>query len=190
MKYVFMFVTILAITSCCTKSKVSEMSINEDIYDITVTNMAGAEIKLEDYKGKTILIVNTASKCGYTKQFDGLQDLYEAYKDKGFVILGFPSNNFLRQDPGTNEEIQQFCRLNYGVSFPMFEKISVKGKYMHPLYVFLTSEATNPDYSGKVTWNFNKFLISKDGQIIDRFKSGDKPMDSKITNAVVKAFDK
>ena len=188
MKYVFMFITILAITSCCTKSKVPEMTINEDIYDITVTNMAGEEIKLEEYKGKTILIVNTASKCGYTKQFDGLQELYEAYKDKGFVILGFPSNNFLRQDPGTNEEIQQFCRLNYGVTFPMFEKISVKGKDMHPLYVFLTSEATNLDYSGKITWNFNKFLISKDGQVIDRFKSGDKPMDSEITNAVVKAI--
>jgi glutathione peroxidase len=188
MKYVIMFITILAITSCCTKSKVPEMKISESIYDIGVTTMAGEEITLEKYKGKTILIVNTASKCGYTKQFDGLQELYEAYKDKGFVILGFPSNNFLHQDPGSNKEILQFCKLNYGVTFPMFEKISVKGEGMHPLYVYLTSEVSDPDFAGKITWNFNKFLISKDGQIIDRFKSGDRPMDSKITNAVVKAI--
>ncbi|MDA3800213.1 MAG: glutathione peroxidase [Kiritimatiellae bacterium] len=164
------------------------MKISESIYDIGVTTMAGEEITLEKYKGKTILIVNTASKCGYTKQFDGLQELYEAYKDKGFVILGFPSNNFLHQDPGSNKEILQFCKLNYGVTFPMFEKISVKGEGMHPLYVYLTSEVSDPDFAGKITWNFNKFLISKDGQIIDRFKSGDRPMDSKITNAVVKAI--
>ena len=155
-----------------------------NIYDIELTNINGEKLKMANYKGKVILIVNTASKCGYTKQYDGLQKLYEEYKNKDFVILGFPANNFLRQEPGSNDEIQNFCRMNYGVSFPMFEKISVKGKDIAPLYAYLTSKDTNPEFAGKITWNFNKFLISKDGLIVNRFKSGDTPESDKIKTAI------
>ena len=155
-----------------------------NIYEIEITKINGEKLKMADYKGQVILIVNTASKCGYTKQYDGLQKLYEDYKDKGFVILGFPANNFWSQEPGTNDEIQNFCRMNYGVSFPMFEKISVKGNNIDPLYQYLTSKDTNPEFGGKITWNFNKFLISKDGQIVNRFKKGDAPQSEKITTAI------
>jgi len=155
-----------------------------NIYDIELTKINGEKLKMANYKGKVILIVNTASKCGYTKQYDGLQKLYEEYKDKGLVVLGFPANNFLHQEPGSNDEIQKFCRMNYGVSFQMFEKISVKGKDIAPLYEYLTSKDTNPEFAGKITWNFNKFLISKDGQIVNRFKSGDTPESDKIKTAI------
>jgi len=110
------------------------------IYDINLKRIDGQEIKLETYKGKVLLIVNTASKCGFTKQYDGLQELYTRYEKEGFVVLGFPANNFLNQEPGENKEIENFCRLNYGVSFPMFEKISVAGKSIHPLYQYLTDK--------------------------------------------------
>jgi glutathione peroxidase len=157
---------------------------HKNIYEIEITTINGENVKMETYKDKVMLIVNTASKCGYTKQYDGLQKLYEEYKDQGLVVLGFPSNNFLRQEPGSNTEIESFCRLNYGVSFPMFEKVSVKGKDICPLYEYLTSKATNPEFGGKITWNFNKFLISKDGTIVNRFKSGDTPESDKIKIAI------
>ena len=136
------------------------------------------------------MIVNTASKCGFTYQYDGLENLYQTYKDRDFVILGFPANNFLKQEPGTNEEIAEFCRINYGVTFPMFSKISVKGKDIHPLYDFLTSKESNPEHGGSISWNFNKFLISKDGEIIDRFGSRQKPESEKIVQAIEAALSK
>ena len=155
-----------------------------DFYAIEANTMAGKTIKLETCKGLVPLIVNTASRCGFTEQYDGLRKLYETYLEKGLVVLGFPSNDFLKQEPGSNEEIQSFCKLNYGVTFPMFEKISVKGKNQHPLYTFLTSKKTNPEFSGRISWNFNKFLISRDGQIVGRFGSRTKPADRKLVAAI------
>ncbi len=145
-----------------------------EIYDIKVKKMDGQEILLEEYKGKVLLIVNTASKCGHTPQFKGLEEMYEKYRDRDFVILGFPCNQFLHQDPGTDEQILGFCQLNYGVTFPMFSKIEVRGEGQHELYKYLI--ANTPDYNGKgVKWNFEKFLIDRDGRIVHRFLSKETP---------------
>ncbi len=158
------------------------------IYDFTMKSIDGKEVKLETYKGKVLLIVNTASKCGFTKQYDGLQELYKLYEKDGLVILGFPANNFLNQEPGENKDIESFCRLKFGVSFPMFEKISVAGKTIHPLYKYLTDKVTNPEFGGKISWNFNKFLISKDGKIINRFGSTTTPLDKDVLASIEKAL--
>ena len=154
------------------------------IYDIEVDRIDGETIRLGDYEGKVLLIVNTASKCGFTDQYDELQELYEKYGEQGLVVMGFPSNDFMKQEPGSNEEIASFCSMNYGVTFPMFAKIPVKGSDQHALYAYLTSKDTNPEHSGKISWNFNKFLISKDGQIIDRFGTRTKPDDKKVIEAI------
>lgn len=138
-----------------------------NIYDFSVQKAGGSYQPLSDFKGKTVLIVNTASKCGFTKQFDGLEKLYEKYKDKGFVILGFPCNQFLKQDPGTNEEIQEFCRINFGVTFPVFAKIDVRGKTQNPLYSYLTKETG--EFKGAIKWNFTKFLIDSEGNVVKRY---------------------
>jgi len=156
----------------------------KNFYDIEANTITGEPVKMEAYKGKVLLIVNTASKCGFTGQYDGLQNLYEKYGDQGFVILGFPSNDFLSQEPGTNDEIASFCKLNYGVTFPMFQKIVVKGKGQHPLYAYLTSEQTDPEFAGKISWNFNKFLISSDGKIVNRFGSRTAPDDPELIAAI------
>ena len=169
---------------------VTEEIVMQSVYDFTMDDIKGEQVALRQYKGKVVLIVNTASKCGFTYQYDGLEELYQKYKDQGLVILGFPANNFLKQEPGTNAEIAEFCRLNYGVTFPMFSKISVKGKDIHPLYEFLTSKQTNPDFGGSISWNFNKFLISKDGVIIDRFGSRQKPQSDEVVQAIEKALSK
>lgn len=158
------------------------------VYDFTMKSIDGKDIKLESYKGKVILIVNTASKCGFTKQYEGLQELYQKYEKEGLVILGFPANNFLNQEPEDNQTIQKFCSLTYGVTFPMFEKISVAGKDIHPLYKYLTDKTMNPEFGGKISWNFNKFLISKEGKIINRFGSTTKPMDEDLVSAIEKAL--
>lgn len=160
----------------------------KSIYEFKLNSIDGKEVKLESYKGKVILIVNTASKCGFTKQYDGLQELYKLYEKDGFVILGFPANNFMHQEPGNNQEIQNFCRINYGVTFPMFGKISVAGKDIHPLYKYLTDKKTNPKFGGKISWNFNKFLISKDGRIINRFGSTTTPLDKNVIAAIEEAL--
>lgn len=169
--------------AACTTSAPKEVPV-KNFYELEVKTISGGPVKLEQYRGKTLLIVNTASRCGFTGQYDGLQKLYETYKDKGFVILGFPSNDFLSQEPGSNEEIAQFCKMNYGVTFPMFSKISVKGSDQHPLYTFLTSKETNPDSSGKISWNFNKFLISPEGEVINRFGSRTTPDDAELVAAI------
>lgn len=155
-----------------------------EFYDIEATRISGETIKLDAYKGQTLLIVNTASKCGFTGQYEGLQKLYETYHDKGFEVLGFPSNDFLRQEPGSNEDIQSFCSINYGVTFPMFAKIAVKGAYQHPLYHFLTSKESNPEFSGRISWNFNKFLISPEGKVVARFGNRTKPDDQALVAAI------
>jgi glutathione peroxidase len=154
------------------------------IFDLTMTDIDGNAVPLSRFKGKVILIVNVASKCGFTPQYKGLETLYAAKKNEGFTILGFPSNDFLWQEPGTDSEIKQFCSLSYGVTFPMFSKITVKGKEMAPLYRILTSKETDPDYSGAITWNFNKFLIGRDGAIIARFDSKDEPLSDRVLSAI------
>src|SRR3989338_4924432 len=149
------------------------------IYDFQVETIDGKKQSLEDYKGKLLLIVNTASKCGYTPQYKTLEELYQKYQGQGLVVLGFPANNFRAQEPGTNEEIKNFCFLNYKVSFPLFSKISVKGDDIHPLYQYLTHQ---PGVEGDISWNFNKFLISTDGKTLARFDSKIDPMSNEITS--------
>ena len=146
----------------------------------------GLEMDLSLHKGKVILMVNVASKCGLTPQYEALQRIYEKYKDQGFVVFGFPANNFRSQEPGTNSEIRQFCTLNYGVNFPLFSKISVKGEDMHPLYGYLTSKASNPEFGGEIQWNFTKFLIGRKGQVIARFEPKTVP-DSPEAIAAIEA---
>jgi glutathione peroxidase-family protein len=160
----------------------------QSIYQFHVNNIFGFDKTLEEFKGKVLLLVNTASKCGFTPQYAGLQELYDKYKDRGFVVLGFPADNFMHQEPGSNEEILNFCKVNYNVTFPMYGKVSVKGKDIHPLYKFLTEKETNPEFSGKITWNFNKFLISKEGMILNRFKSVTTPMNNKVIAAIEEAL--
>jgi glutathione peroxidase len=153
-----------------------------------MTDIDGNDVKMDKYKGKVLLVVNTASKCGLTPQYEGLQALYDKYKDKGFVILGFPANNFMGQEPGTEKEIKEFCTLNYKVTFPMFAKISVKGEDQHPFYTFLTNKESNPDYSGDISWNFEKFIADKNGKIIARFSPRTKPDDVKLIEAIENAL--
>ena len=158
------------------------------ISDFTVKDIDGNDVKLKQYKGKVALVVNVASKCGYTPQYEGLQALYDKYKDKGFVVLGFPANNFKGQEPGSNAEIKEFCESKYKVTFPMFAKVSVKGEDQEPLYQYLTGKETNPNFAGDITWNFNKFLVDKNGKIIARFSSKDAPQSDAVVQAVEKAL--
>lgn len=139
-----------------------------NFYDFTATKMNGMDVKMEEYKGKVLLIVNTASKCGLTPQLTELEEMYKDYKEQGFEILGFPCNQFAKQDPGTNKEISEFCLRNYGVTFTMFEKIDVNGENAHPLYKYLKSNAKGL-FSNEIKWNFTKFLIDSEGNIVDRF---------------------
>ena len=159
------------------------------IYDFVMKDIDGREVKMSDFRGKVLLIVNVASRCGYTPQYEGLQSTYLKYKDQGLVILGFPANNFGSQEPGTNEEIKTFCSTKYNVTFPIFSKISVKGEDKHPFYQYLTAKESNPQYAGEITWNFNKFLIGRDGKVIARFDSKDRPEDQKVTAAIEQALD-
>ncbi len=147
------------------------------VYDFTAEKLEGGDQSLADYKGKVLLIVNTASKCGFTPQFEGLEKVYENLKDKGLVVLGFPCNQFASQDPGSNSEIGEFCQRNYGVSFPMFAKIDVNGSEAHPLYKFLSKEAKGILGSEAIKWNFTKFLVGRDGNVIDRYAPTTKPED-------------
>lgn len=173
---------LISIAGCMAENS-KEIPVKE-FYDIEVKTIAGEPVKMKAYEGKVLLIVNTASKCGFTGQYDGLQALYEKYAEKGLVVMGFPSNDFLRQEPGSNEVISQFCRINYGVTFPMFEKIKVKGSGRHPLYAYLTSRETNPGFAGKITWNFNKFLVSRHGEVVNRFGSQTAPDDANLVSAI------
>ncbi len=140
------------------------------------------------HEGKVLLIVNTASKCGYTPQYKGLESIYEKYKGKGFEVLAFPANEFGGQEPGTDAQIKDFCESQYKVSFPLYSKIVVKGEGIHPLYGFLTSPETDPKFAGPVKWNFTKFLVDRKGQVIARFESADKPESDKVTGAIESAL--
>lgn len=149
------------------------------LYDISLTDISGAPLDLSQYKGKKILFVNVASKCGFTSQYDGLQELYKTYKDK-LVVIGLPCNQFGGQEPGTAKEIESFCKANYGVDFPLSSKIEVKGASQHPLYKWLTSKTQNGVMDSTVRWNFQKYLVDENGQLIDYFYATTKPMSSKI----------
>jgi len=150
------------------------------IYQFKVTDISGQEFDLASLKGKKVLIVNTASKCGYTPQYEDLEKLYKLYASEGFVIIGFPANNFMKQEPGSNEEIAEFCQKNYGVSFPMMSKISVKGDDMHPLYKWLTEKQLNGVEDSKVAWNFQKYMINRDGTLYGYAAPADKPFSDAI----------
>lgn len=139
------------------------------IYDFSASTLRGKEESLEQYKGNVLLVVNTASKCGFTPQFKGLQETYDKFKDRGFTVLGFPSNQFAGQEPGDSDDIAEFCQINYGVTFPMFEKIDVKGDDAHPLFKYLTNEAPGLLGSKSIKWNFTKFLVDRDGKVVKRY---------------------
>ncbi|WP_438347427.1 glutathione peroxidase [Paenibacillus sp. FA6] len=145
------------------------------IYDYQVNTIRGEEISLSKYEGKVLLIVNTASKCGFTPQYTGLQSLYEKFKDQNFEVLGFPSNQFNEQEPGNSDDIEQFCQVNFGVTFPLFEKIDVKGKTTHPLFQYLSDEAPGILGLKAVKWNFTKFLVDSDGKVLERFAPSTAP---------------
>ena len=167
-------------------SSFSTSGKNKTVLDFTMTDIDGKNVKLNKYKGKVVLIVNTASKCGYTPQYEGLEAIYEKYKDQGFYVLGFPANNFGSQEPGSEKEIKEFCESKYKVKFPMFAKISVKGDDQNPLYNFLTSKETNPKFAGDISWNFNKFLVNQKGEVVARFSSKDTPESEVVTQAIEK----
>ena len=154
----------------------------ESLYDIKLKDIDGKDTTLAAYKGKAVLIVNVASKCGYTKQYAGLEATYQKFKDQGFVVLGFPCNQFGGQEPGTNEEIKQFCSSKFNVTFPLFDKLEVNGAKRHALYVALAGK--DSPFPGDIKWNFNKFLIGKDGKILNRFDSKVTPESEELTKAV------
>ncbi len=157
------------------------------VYQFTLNDIDGHPVDLKRYQGKVLLLVNTASFCGNTPQYDGLQTLYEQYQEKGFEILAFPANNFGKQEPGTDEEIKSFCYTKYALDFPLFSKISVKGEDTHPLYQYLTKESPFP---GEIEWNFQKFLVDRHGKIIARFRPGLKPLSSQIVTGIEQALTK
>jgi glutathione peroxidase len=170
MKLLAIFLTLMLITPAA------------EVYQFKLKTIDGQDFSLAKYKGKKILVVNTASKCGYTPQYADLQKLADLYKDK-VVVVGFPENNFAGQEPGTNAEIKSFCTGKYNVTFPLSEKVSVKGDDIAPLFKYLT-EAPNPDFTGEVKWNFEKFLLDENGKLIHRYRSAVKPLDPSITNAL------
>ena len=150
----------------------------------TMAGIDGKPVDLSKYRGKVVLLVNVASECGYTPQYKGLQELHEKYGKDGLVVVGVPSNDFGRQEPGTNEEILKFCQSNYKVTFPLLAKVAIKGDGKVPLYQFLTSAETNPKFSGEIGWNFEKFLVGRSGEVVGRFKSGVAPDSEPLTGAI------
>ena len=160
----------------------------QTFYDFNATSIIGENISMSKYKGKVVLVVNTASKCGFTPQYEGLQKLYENHEDNNFSILGFPCNQFSEQEPGTHKEIQNFCNTNYDITFPLFEKIDVNGDNTHPLYKFLKSEATGILWTEGIKWNFTKFLVDTKGKVITRYGSSTKPKD--IEADILKLLEK
>ena len=155
----------------------------QNIYSFRVKTVEGGEKSLDDYKGKALLVVNTASRCGFTPQYKSLEALYQKYKDRGFEVLAFPANNFMNQEPGGDQEIQEFCSLKFHTTFPLFSKISVKGGDIHPLYKYLTTES---GFNGAIKWNFNKFLVDSQGRVAARFASNTDPMAAELVQELEK----
>jgi len=164
------------------------VSAASTIHDFTLPSIDGQPAPLAQFKGRVVLIVNVASRCGFTPQYAGLEALYEKYKDRGFVVLGFPANNFLWQEPGTNAEIKAFCSAKYGVTFPMFAKVPVRGSDKTPLYRFLTDKKMHPSTGGEIRWNFTKFLADRNGKVIARFGPSVKPDSAEVTSAIESAL--
>jgi glutathione peroxidase len=156
----------------------------KSIYDFTMKSIDGDPVSLKSYHGKVVLLVNLASKCGFTPQYAALEALYEKYKDRGLVIVGIPANNFMSQEPGTDAEIKTFCTNKYNVTFPMMSKVSVKGDDETPLYLFLTDKSANPQIGGDIKWNFTKFLFDRDGKPVARFEPATKPDSPEVTSAI------
>jgi glutathione peroxidase len=185
------FTGLAALLSLCSLAAVSVAEPGKkpaSVLDFHVKDIDGKDVDLAKYRGKVLLIVNTASQCGLTPQYKDLEAIYEKYRGQGFEVLAFPANEFGSQEPGSNEQIKQFCTSHYKVSFPLFAKIVVKGQDIHPLYDFLTSKETNPKYAGKIQWNFAKFLVNKKGEVIARFQPQERPSAEKVTSAVAKAL--
>ena len=186
MKNLFMYAFGLFLFWSCqgqkNQSKTFTTMQKQTIYQFKVEDLSGKEFDFASLKGKKIMIVNTASKCGLTPQYKELEAIYQQYKDKGFVIVGFPANNFMSQEPGTNEEIAAFCQLNYGVTFPMMDKISVKGKDMHAVYQFLTQQSKNGLQDSDVEWNFQKYLLNEKGELEKVISPRTLPTDPEVVN--------
>jgi glutathione peroxidase len=164
------------------------VAAEKTVYDFTLNSIDGQPASLAAYKGKVVLLVNVASKCGYTPQYSALESTYEKYKDRGFIIVGIPANNFGAQEPGSNQEIKTFCSSKYHVTFPMMAKVSVKGDDITPLYQFLTDKSSNPQSGGEIKWNFTKFLIGPDGRVITRFEPEITPDSPQVTSAIEAAL--
>ena len=179
MKKLFVLLTLLGITA---------MATEKTVYDFTLNSIDGQATPLSSFKGKIVLLVNVASRCGYTPQYTALEAIYEKYKGRGFVIVGIPANNFGGQEPGSNEEIKTFCTAKYHVTFPMMAKVSVKGSDITPLYQFLTDKTAHPDTGGEIGWNFTKFLVGPDGKVLARFDSKVEPDSPQVTAAIEKAL--
>jgi glutathione peroxidase len=179
-KLILMLCAVMAVAAITPKAFPADKSI----YDFTMKSIDGDPVTLSSYKGKVVMVVNVASKCGYTPQYAGLEKLYEKYKDRGFVIIGVPANNFAQQEPGTNEEIKTFCSRKYNVTFPMMAKVSVKGDDKTPLYVFLTEQSTDPKFGGDIKWNFTKFLFDREGKPVARFEPAVTPDSAEVAAAI------
>ena len=164
------------------------MAADKSVYTFTLNSIDGQPAPLSAYKGKVVLLVNVASRCGYTPQYSALESTYEKYKSRGFVIVGIPANNFGSQEPGTNAEIKTFCTTKYNVTFPMMSKVSVKGDDITPLYQYLTDKSANPQTGGEIQWNFTKFLVGADGAIVARFEPKVTPDSAEVTSAIEKAL--
>jgi glutathione peroxidase len=162
----------------------------KSIYDFSMKSIDGQQVSMKEYSGKVVLLVNVASKCGFTPQYTALEGLYEKYKDKGLVIIGVPANNFAQQEPGTDEEIKKFCSSKYMVTFPMMAKVSVLGDDKTPLYSYLTARSTDPQYAGDIKWNFTKFLFDRSGKPVARFEPDVKPDSDEVKTAVEAALGK
>ena len=166
------------------------LAASKSVYDFTLNSIDGQPSPLSSFKGKVVMLVNVASKCGYTPQYSALESTYEKYKDRGLVIVGIPANNFGAQEPGTNEEIKTFCSRKYNVTFPMMAKVSVKGSDQTPLYQFLTDKSLNPSTGGEIKWNFTKFIFDRDGNAVARFEPEVTPDSPQVTAAIEKALGK
>ena len=173
---------------CLLIGAVAVMAEGKNVYDFTLNSIDGQPAPLAAYKGKVVLLVNVASRCGFTPQYTALESIYEKYKDRGFVIVGIPANNFGGQEPGTNAEIKTFCASKYNVTFPMMAKVSVKGEDTTPLYQFLTDKTAHPETGGEIKWNFTKFLVGPDGRVITRFEPEVTPDAPQVTSAIEKAL--
>jgi glutathione peroxidase len=176
----------LLLISLCLMSCAAFAASN--VHEFTLDALNGTPTPLANFKGKVMLVVNVASQCGYTYQYEGLQALFKKYESQGFVIAGFPANNFGGQEPGSNEEIGAFCKSKFGVTFPMFSKISVKGSDKAPLYQFLTDKKTNPSTGGEINWNFTKFLVDRSGKVLQRFEPEVEPNSKEVLAAVEAAL--